>query len=68
VLPDVVTSSLIAVLSKPHFREPRETTTYSRGVPLVGGMREISNADWWDATVMWQLTPLSLVTLSRGDL
>jgi len=27
---------------------------------LTRGMREASNPDWWDANVMWQLTPLSL--------
>jgi len=26
---------------------------------LIRGMHETSNAEWWDATVTWQLTPLS---------
>ena len=31
---------------------------------LIGAMHETSNADWWDARITWQLTPLSL----RGSL
>ena len=27
---------------------------------LIRGMHETSNADWWDASVTWQLSPLSL--------
>jgi len=27
---------------------------------LIGGMQETGHADWWDARVTWQLTPLSL--------
>jgi len=27
---------------------------------LIGGKHETSNADWWDAEMTWQLTPLSL--------
>jgi len=27
---------------------------------LIRGMHKTSNADWWDARVTWQLTPLSL--------
>jgi len=28
---------------------------------LIRGMHETSHADWWDARVTWQLTPLSLL-------
>ena len=53
--------------------QKREASTFSRGSPrcaLIGGMHEISNADWRDARVTWHLTPLSFVgslALTRGD-
>jgi len=39
-------------------------------MPTLGGMQETSKADWWDARVTWQLTPLSEVSklLSLPDL
>ena len=37
----------------------REATPDSRAV-LILGTHENSNADWWEARVTWQLTPLSL--------
>jgi len=45
-----------------HPREPhweRGDNLFPRCV-LILGMHETSNADWSDASVTWQLTPLSL--------
>jgi len=35
---------------------------------LVGGMHEASNADWWDARMTRQLTPLSHYLLPEKTL